>query len=368
MTTRILHLEFGRYLYGGAKQVDYLISALDQYDDIEQHLACPEDSAIGREMKGRCKVHPVPYSSDIDARVVQHLTKLIRDIEPDLLHIHSRHGSDVWGAIASKITQVPAICTRRIDTTESALSNIKYSQFEAVVSISEGVKAAVTKRCPDDVLQPVIHSAVDIEDFPYEADREWLNKTFDVPGDHQVVANFAQLVDRKGQGDLILSMRNVLASADKVTCLLFGEGPQRDSYQSLIDRYELNEHVKLCGFSDLVPRILPNVDVVVHPAYAEGLGTILLQAGACRRMVIACPTGGIPEVIEDGETGVHVDVGAPDTLGEQIILALENPNRRQQLGENLYQRVAEHFTPKAMAEAYYALYKQVLTNQERESD
>ena len=365
MDKRILHLEFGRHFYGGAKQLEYLVNAEAHTGNTEHHIACPEGSDLARQLKGQsCTVHPISYERDIDAMVVQRLNTLIDDIKPDLIHIHSRHGADVWGAIASRLTGVPAIYTRRTDDNESALSKLKYSQFKAVVSVSEGVKKVVSKLCPDDVLQPVIYPAIDTSEFTFSLDREWLNKTFSVPGDHKVVANISQLTERKGQGDLILAMRNVLEASDKITCLIFGEGPQKENYQSMIDRYDLNEHVKLCGFSENVSRILPNIDVLVHPAYSEGLGSILLQAGATKRMVIACPCGGISEIIKHNETGIHVDVGSPDTLGEQIALALEKPERANEFGQKLFEWVQDNFNVSEMAQAYDDLYTQVIQNEQ----
>lgn len=360
MDKRILHLEFGRHFYGGAKQLEYLVSAPGFESTTEHHIACPEGSSLARQLEKKCTVHPLNYEREIDALVVQRLTSLIDEISPDLIHIHSLHGADVWGAIASKLTGVPAIFTRRTDDSETALSTLKYSQYKAVVSVSEGVKKAVSKRCPDDVLQPVIYPAIDTREFTFSLDRDWLNKTFSVPGDHKLIANISQLTERKGQGDLILGMRNVLEADDKVTCLLFGEGAQKDNYQSMIDRYKLNEHIKLCGFSENIARILPNIDVIVHPAYSEGLGSTLLQAGATKRMVIACPCGGISEIIKHNETGIHVDVGSPDALGEQIIHALETPDRSRQFGEKLYEWVRDNFNVEEMASAYDDLYNQVL--------
>ncbi|WP_414829461.1 glycosyltransferase [Alteromonas sp. H39] len=369
MNKRILHLEFGRHFYGGAKQLEYLVTAENSEHATEHHIACPEGSDLARQLKGaKCKVHPLSYDREIDALVVQRLTTLIDDITPDLIHIHSRHGADVWGAIASRLTGVPAIYTRRTDDNESALSKLKYSQFKAVVSVSEGVKKVVSKRCPDDVLQPVIYPAIDTGEFTFSLDRDWLNKTFSVPDDHKVIANISQLTERKGQGDLILAMRNVLEASDKVTCLIFGEGPQKENYQSMIDRYDLNDHVKLCGFSDNVPRILPNIDVLVHPAYSEGLGSILLQAGATKRMVIACPCGGISEIIKHNETGIHVDVGSPDALGEQIIRALEKSERSEQFGQKLFEWVRDNFNVAEMAKAYDDLYTQVIHDEQNNKE
>ena len=138
-------------------------------------------------------------------------------------------------------------------------------------------------------------------------------------------------------------MEKVVQNNPKVSCLLFGKGNLKESYQALIERHLLTEHVHLCGFTDEVSKILPSVDIVVHPAYAEGLGVILLQAGACKRAVVSTPVGGIPEIIEHDETGLMVTPGNIDEIADALITLVNDKQTRETLGNQLYQHVKGHF-------------------------
>ena len=137
---------------------------------------------------------------------------------------------------------------------------------------------------------------------------------------------------------------------------MFGKGGLEESYQSLIERHGLAGNVKLCGFTTDVTKILPNVDIVIHPAYAEGLGVALLQAGASRRAVITSPVGGIPEIVTHKETGLMVAPGDIDAIGESLVSLIEQPTLRYQYGNALYKHVAEKFSITKMANAYVNLY------------
>ncbi len=174
------------------------------------------------------------------------------------------------GCHAAKISGVPTVCTRRIDNPETHFSFYKYKQFDAVISVSEGVRKVVSLHCEGVEHQRVIYPAVDLTEYSQRKDSGWLRRTFSIPEDHIVIANFAQYISQKGQADIILAMHDVLNKHENVTCLLFGEGNLKESYQSLIERHKLDEHVKLCGFTKEVAKILPNVDILVHPSYSEG--------------------------------------------------------------------------------------------------
>ena len=357
---RIMHLELGRHLYGGAKQVEYLIKAIAvQSNAVEQHLVCAEGSDIAALRLSDCETHALPYAGEPDISILWRLAGLVRALQPDILHVHSRRGADLWGAIIARYTGIPAICTRRVDNPESAISRLKYARYKAVISISEGVQKVVAQRCPASVFQQVIHSSVDLSEFHYAADPDWFRRTLAIPEGYRVLANFAQLIERKGQQDIIAAMKQVVAKQPNTLCLLFGKGSLADDYQLHIDQAGISDNVRLCGFTEQVSRILPNIDLLVHPAHAEGLGVILLQAGACKVPVIASPSGGIPEIIKHEKTGWLTPAGDSDKLATAICSALDNDDLRHALSEALLNHVSTHFSTEAMAKGYLSLYQHI---------
>lgn len=363
---KILHIELGRHLYGGAKQVVYLINALNQLHNAPcQNLVCAEGSDIASVPLANCTTYAIPYSGELDVGILWRVERILLNVKPDILHIHSRRGADLWGALIARNSKIPAICTRRVDNPEHSLNRFKYSQYRAVVSISKGVQKVVTQLIPSQVKQAIIYSSVDLTEYHFEADPDWFKQHFVIPNNHKVIANFAQLIPRKGQRDLIKAMKNVLERFPNTVCLLFGQGKEHAHYQELIEAANIADNVRLCGFTKEVPRILPNIDVVVHPAHAEGLGVILLQAGACKRPVIACPSGGIPEIIHHGKTGWLVPKGEPLALENAIFDALSNPSEAKTRGEALYQHTCDKFSTESMAQAYLGLYTQLLVDKSR---
>ncbi|MCK5352450.1 glycosyltransferase family 1 protein, partial [bacterium] len=95
---RILHVETGMNLYGGALQVHYLLRGLAGREDVENVLVCPEGSAIAEAARENVRtLHPVPMKGDLDLLFVPRLLGIIRKECPDIIHLHSRRGADILG-------------------------------------------------------------------------------------------------------------------------------------------------------------------------------------------------------------------------------------------------------------------------------
>ena len=88
---KVLHIETGRYLYGGARQVAYIIEGLHRRG-IENILVCQRSSAIATEVEQMADVHQLSLGGDLDFRLLFQLRKLIKQYAPDIIHCHSRRG------------------------------------------------------------------------------------------------------------------------------------------------------------------------------------------------------------------------------------------------------------------------------------
>jgi glycosyltransferase involved in cell wall biosynthesis len=113
------------------------------------------------------------------------------------------------------------------------------------------------------------------------------------------------------------------------------------------------------GFRDDVPRILASLDLFVLSSHLEGLGSSIMDAMASRLPVVATRTGGIPEVVVDGETGLLVPPRDPAALAEGILRLYRDRELAKKLGQRGYEVVCEKFSAEAMAERVIALYQKI---------
>ena len=97
MTIRTLHLETGRHLLGGAMQTKHLVHGLEERG-VPALLVCPDNGELYRAATGEgLDVQGVRYGGDHDLRLLLTLSRIIRSAKPDIVHLHSRRGADIFG-------------------------------------------------------------------------------------------------------------------------------------------------------------------------------------------------------------------------------------------------------------------------------
>jgi glycosyltransferase involved in cell wall biosynthesis len=356
---KVMHVETGRHLYGGALQVFYLLRGLHE-KGVENLLVCPVGSAIAREAAPFAQICDVPMHGDLDVAFGWRLWRLVKREQPDILHIHSRRGADLWGSLVARLTGQAAILTRRVDNPELVwLAHWKYRPYRLLVAISEGIRQILlAEGLPSDKVS-CVHSALDTSAYQLGASPEWFRQEFDLPNNAVAVGVVAQMIDRKGHRFLIDAAPHILQRHPKVYFLFFGKGPEQGKLEILCRQTGIAEHVRFAGFRDDLPRILPNLDLVVHPALMEGLGIALLQASAAGIPIVAARTGGIPEVVHDGVNGFLVEPGQSGALSNAILEMLNARGRWCEFGDNGRRLVEENFSIAAMVQGNLNLYRVV---------
>jgi glycosyltransferase involved in cell wall biosynthesis len=361
MPLTVLHVEAGRHLYGGALQVVYLLRGL-QDAGVRNILVCPEGSAIAaaaREIGAR--VLETPMGGDADVGLVLRLRGILRRERPDLVHLHSRRGADLWGGIAARLAGVPAILTRRVDNPEPrGWVNLKYRLYHRIVSISEGIRQVLISEGLAPARVTCVHSAVDTERYqPGCADKSLLVRELGLPGEGPVLAVVAQLIPRKGHRYLLQALPGILEAVPDALLVFFGQGPLEAELRAEVERRGLARQVHFAGFRDDLERLLPCLDLVVHPAEMEGLGVSLLQAAACGVPIIAFPVGGIPEIVREGENGYLLPVADVEGLRRRCIELLQDSGRARALGQCGRALVERAFSIDSMVQGNLAIYREL---------
>ncbi|MDP0501988.1 MAG: glycosyltransferase [Verrucomicrobiota bacterium JB022] len=360
---RILHVETGKHLYGGALQVAYLIRGLQRLG-VENMLLSDARSPLSAEVVvAGARVDGAAWSGEVDARMYGRLRQVIRDWQPDLVHVHSRRGADLWGPLAARSAGVPHIITRRVDNPEPRwLVKLRYGKAAAVVGISERITQVLREEGVPPPKLRTIRSGVDVYQYrpQREPARECLQRLFRLPADGLYVGMIAQFIRRKGHHRLLAIARDLIREFPNVYFILFGQGPEFETVQSEIERLELQRHIILPGFRGDLPALVPGLDLVVHPADLEGLGVSLLQASACAVPVVAGKAGGIPEIIHDDVNGYLLD---PDDLPiwhRTLQRLLADAELRQRLGQQGRDLAVSEFSIETTVERNHALYREVL--------
>ena len=367
---RVAHIESGRHLYGGARQVLYLIDGL-RGEGVDNVLICPRGSAIAAEARALCRVVELPLHGDLDIGAPMRLRAALESVAPDIVHVHSRRGADLFAGFASIGAPWRTVLTRRVDHREwPPWARMKYSRYDALIAISSaiefelvehvGVQRARVHRVPSGV--PVdrgIDASGDGGHEARDAARRELLESLALPRDARIVGIVAQLILRKGHRVVLHALPEVLARHPQWHVVLLGRGPLEHAIRREIARLGLGSRVHLAGFRPDSQRWLPALDLLLHPALKEGLGLAVLEAMAASVPVAVSAVGGLVDIVEDGRSGVLVPPGDVRAWVAAADRLMGDGELRARLAQGGLARVREAFGVRQMVLGNLAVYREV---------
>jgi glycosyltransferase involved in cell wall biosynthesis len=209
-----------------------------------------------------------------------------------------------------------------------------------------------------------VRSAVGPEVFGHDCDREWFRETFRLPEDAITMAVIAQFIPRKGHRYLLQVMPELLETYPSLRLLLFGQGPEEAQLRAQVEELALTDRLIFAGFRNDLSKILPCLDLVVHPALMEGLGISLLQAAGAGVPIVAVAAGGMPEVVRDGVNGLLVPPADSAALAAAIKRLLADPGLRHRFGAAGRELVQQAFSIEHMVEGNLQVYRSLLNDAE----
>lgn len=201
-----------------------------------------------------------------------------------------------------------------------------------------------------------VHNGLPVSDSNPEARRE-LRRFLDVPEDRLVVGAAARAAPEKG-------IDHLLRAFDQVTdrmgergpdLVFFGDGPELGALREQAEALRHASRVRLPGYVPGAADLLEGADLCVVPSvWQDALPLSVLGSMARGNAVLATSVGGVPEMIEDGVSGVLVPAGDDDALAREIVRLLDDAPLRARLGSAARDRVREHFTPERQLDEMFA--------------
>ena len=358
---RIVHVETGRHVFGGARQVLSLASGLAEHD-VDSVLVCADDSDVVRAAgEAGLVVRATPMAGDADAAFVLRLRQLLNEIKPDLVHVHSRRGADWYGGLAAASAAVPAVLTRRVDRPERRWpARIKYARYARIIAISTCIRNQLAALGLPRERLALIHSAVDAHRCAPDWTRARFRREFGLADGQPVIAVVAQLIARKGHRYLLPVVADLRDAFPDLRVLCFGSGALDHELRQAVERAGLQSVLEFAGVRTDLTSFLGHVDLVLHPALREGLGVALLEAQAAGVPVVAFRAGGVGEVVVDGQTGRLVTTGDTKAMAEAVRALLVDKASRDRMAAAARQWIAKEFTVGNMVRENLRVYREVL--------
>lgn len=351
---RVLHVCSDTNIGGAGR---YVLTLLTQPRILEQYevaAACPEGALAAALRRAGVPVFPYPGADrSLSWPGLRHLLGLVRRWRPHIVHTHGA----LSGRIAGRLGGARVVYTKhglaaaaeasiQVRRPGGWLRRLAVRRFaDRIVAVSQAVRDALVVQGAEPGVIRVIPGGVDLA--AYEA------LPPPVPG---VVGALGRLEREKGFDVLLDAMAELRGEA---RLILGGDGSQRQALAARVQAENLP--AELTGFVSDVPAFLGRTGVFVLPSRSEGLGLVAVEAMAAGRPVVASRTGGLPEVVVDGETGLLVEPEDARGLAQAIRTLLADPDRAARMGAAGRERARAHFSAARMAAETAALYEELIS-------
>ncbi len=247
---------------------------------------------------------------------------------PFMWHVHDIHAPD-------KITKltIPLICT----------------SAHKVIAISHAVKNNLKEYNIESEKIEIVYNGVELKYFKCNKNRTYLEENLPIYPDDIVICNVGQFSHRKNQKDILFAAEKIVKTYPNTKYLLIGKAisDKGRRYEKEIKKLTkdlgLDENVIFTGYRSDIPELLSGADIFVLTSLQEPFGLAVIEAMASCLPVIATKVGAVPEIIENDKSGFVIRPRDVDDLTKKIILLIENPEKRFEMGRIGRQIVEKKF-------------------------
>lgn len=308
--------------------------------------------------------------SQLDVSAYQRLYVLLREKQPDILHVHPNATGSI-ARVLGRLAGVPHIVSTEHNTHSdfSRLKNLingSTNWLNDVVICNSKTTVASLQRWENvllrwsDTERTVVYNGVNLDSVRRATADDWRG---DLP-DGFLIGTAARLVPQKNLTTLIEAACNIITAHPDVHLVIVGDGPQRRSLENLALEYDIEDHVHFFGYLPQradVHSVMKNLDVYAFPSHYEGFGVAVTEAMAATCPVVVNDIPVLHEIV--GDAGIYVDANDTAAFAAALEKLYCDDEKRRRLGQRAGERVERKFSIENTAENYAAIYKQLARNE-----
>jgi glycosyltransferase involved in cell wall biosynthesis len=315
------------------------------------------------------EVHVIGRRPGLDGRCAWRLARRLRRAGADLLHAH-QYTPFFYGLMARQLYRRPPVLFTEHGRTypdyrrprRVLVNRALLARRDRVVAVGEAVRRALIDN--EGIPAPrvgVIYNGIPLPAEPAAPqDRADARRAMGVGPEDFVLLQVARLDPLKDHATAVRAVAAVARARPDVRLVLVGDGPELPRIQQVVREGRLESVVRFLGLRTDVPRLWPGADAALLSSVSEGIPLTLLEAMAARLPVVATAVGGVPEVVEDGRTGLLAAAGDNEGLARQVLRLAADAGLRRDLGAAGRRRAEERFDEEDMLGAYRRLYREML--------
>jgi glycosyltransferase involved in cell wall biosynthesis len=314
------------------------------------------------------------------SRSRREIAAALRDLKIDVLHTHGGVAG-LHGRAAARLAGIPFLVhtlhgihylhyrnplLRRL----YVLLERKYSRFtdRLVLVCQSDLRQARRYRLSPESKMTVILNGLDVSRKPEAVNVVRRRSEFGLAADGPIIGTVSRLHRQKGVVHLLRAGPSIFGAFPGSRIVVVGDGPQADKMRREARRLRIGERCLFLGAREDARALMTVFDIFVLPSLWEGLPFVLVEAAALGTPIVATSVDGVPEIIEDGQTGLLVPPGDSRTLSEAVIRLLRNQSEADRLAERARILVPPRFPLRRMVEQTQNLYLELLNRKSHRAE
>ncbi len=383
---KVLHIHVMSVVSGSGINTYLSMEGMDPKEYAVDFACAPGGKLAELTMDAGIPFHPVhhfvqPINPYRDLRALFELITIIRRGKYDIVHTHNSKGG-ILGRLAARVCGTPVIIHTvhgfAFHSSETRLRRKLFVLLERwaanvsdrLIVISQPLREwGLRMRIGHPSQYTKIYSGIELDKFKCSRPSAELRRSLGVCQDDLVIGLVAKLWSGKGHAATIDAVKQLVDVHQNIKLVIVGEGYLREDLEQQTRESGLERHVIFTGFRSDIPDLNAMFDIAVLPSDFEGMGRVLLEAMVMGTPVVASNVGGIPDIVDDGKTGILVPPGNVNSLADAIATLLRDPSLRERMGRAGYDKITQQFSSETMVEQIRQVYeetaKQKLPRDER---
>ncbi len=343
-----------QFAYQGAERFNMVFACLDRLGSMGESL-----------MAEGFPVQVVGRSPGFDWGAVRRLARFFDQHRVSVVHAH-QYAPFFYSSLARGLSNKPSILFTEHGRSfpdfrrwKRVLANrFLLSRRDRIVAVGEQVRQALITNegfAPRRV--EVIHNGVPVDNFtPTPESRATARRELGIEPDCFLIVQVARLNALKDHVTAVETIGQLVKNHPQVRLMLVGEGEERNAIEEAVAAHNLQKHVTLVGVQRDVRRFLFAADAFLLTSVSEGIPLTLVEAMAAGLPCVATSVGGIPEIIQNGQSGLMAQPKSFDELANHLRRLISENSFRLQIASAGTLRAREHFSDKVMHRAYQRSY------------
>jgi glycosyltransferase involved in cell wall biosynthesis len=300
-----------------------------------------------------------------DGAAIRALIANLGRVQPDVIHTHM-YRADIVGTKAAialgdsghrRPYVVSTVHSSRVRSHEDReLLRRLTPEMDQLIAVSRSIERKIAAEHRTGAPVRLIYNGVDLERYDHQEPCCTLRDEYGMEPGSPIVGVVARLEPEKGHQTLVEAWPHVLRRVPDAYLLIVGEGSRRDFLEQWAAAHKVAHRVVFTGRRDDIPAVTAALDVAVLPSWREAQGLSILEAMALSRPVVASDVGGIPEMIEDGVTGLLVQHDNPVALAAAIVRLLTDHAFADMVARAGHDLVHDRFCIELMVKAIERIY------------